>query len=213
MRTQDLIDQLASDVEPRWPGEAVRRLSFGIAIGVGTVMLALLFWLGAPLRAVGVTGIAAFTMKLLFGVTLAALAAILLVMSGRPGSKVGRRIYWLLLPPAIVAVTATMELAGASAAARETAWLGSSWQACVTGVSLSSVPLLLGIAWGFRRLAPTNLRQAGLLAGITSGAAAATLYALYCSETTASFLATWYTLGIIVSGVIGALTGPRLLRW
>lgn len=213
MRTQDLIDQLSGGVEPRWAGAAVLRLTFGIAIGVGAAMLALLFWLGAPLSVVGVTGIAAFTMKLLFGVTLAALAAILLVMSGRPGSKLGKRFYWLLLPPAVVAVTATMELAVTPSAAREMAWLGSSWQACLIGVSLLSLPVLLGIAWGFSRLAPTDLRQTGFLAGLTSGAAAATLYALYCPETTASFLVTWYTLAITVSGGIGAITGPRLLRW
>jgi len=73
--------------------------------------------------------------------------------------------------------------------------------------------VLAGIVWAFRRLAPTNLPLAGLLAGLASGSAAAVVYALFCPETTAAFLATWYTLGILAAGLIGLLVGPRLLRW
>jgi hypothetical protein len=28
-----------------------------------------------------------------------------------------------------------------------------------------------------------------------------------------AFVATWYTLGIAATGALGALLGPRLLRW
>jgi hypothetical protein len=29
----------------------------------------------------------------------------------------------------------------------------------------------------------------------------------------APFLATWYVLGILIPAILGALLGPRLLRW
>jgi hypothetical protein len=38
-------------------------------------------------------------------------------------------------------------------------------------------------------------------------------YALTCPEDGAAFLATWYGLGILAVGGLGALLGPRLLRW
>ena len=95
---------------------------------------------------------------------------------------------------------------------REEAWLGSTWLTCIASIAGFSLPVLGGVVWAFRRLAPTRLRLAGLLAGITSGSTAALVYALYCPETTATFLASWYTGGIAVAGLIGLLAGSRLLR-
>ncbi|MFX4982815.1 NrsF family protein, partial [Acinetobacter baumannii] len=34
-----------------------------------------------------------------------------------------------------------------------------------------------------------------------------------CAEATALFVISWYTLGIAASAALGALAGPRLLRW
>jgi len=213
MRTDQLIEELAQGARPRSPAAALRRLSGGISLGAMVSALTIFLMLGQPLQAVGLTGIPAFTMKLLFTASMTVMAGLLLFASGRPGRKVGSRIYWLLLPPALVAVTAAMELAGLSQRAQEAALLGSTWQTCLVGVSALSLPVLLGTVWGFRYLAPTQLRLAGSLAGLTSGSTAAFLYALYCPETTATFLVSWYTLGILAAGVVGALAGPRLLRW
>lgn len=213
MRTIELIDSLSADLEPSSPGAALRRLMLGTAIGTAVAVAAILTWLGAPLSAVGSTGIPAFTMKLSFVIALAGVAGILLFIAGHPGQHVGRRLLWLLLPPAVVAVTAMMELASLPAATRDDALLGSTWQTCLAAVSLLAIPIFLGIVWGFRRLAPTRLRLAGLLAGIAAGSVSAILYALYCPETTAAFLVSWYTLGILAAGIAGALVGPRLLRW
>lgn len=213
MKTHDLIEELAADLVPGPSAAAVRRLALGLGLGAAVTMVVLLIWMGRPLRAADGTGIAAFAMKLLFGASMATLSAMLLVMSGRPGQKLGKRLAWLLLPPLAVAAIAAAELAGLPGGARAAAWLGSSWETCVVGVSVLSIPVLLGVAWGFRSLAPTRLRQAGLVAGATSGSTAAMLYALYCPESSAAFLVSWYGLGIIIAGLFGALTGPRLLRW
>ncbi|MDT7531192.1 DUF1109 domain-containing protein [Sphingopyxis sp. SE2] len=83
---------------------------------------------------------------------------------------------------------------------REQLWLGSTWQTCLVAITISSVPVLLGVAWAFKRLAPTRLRLAGLLVGVTSGSTVAVVYALFCPETTATFLASWYTAGIFAAG-------------
>lgn len=213
MKTIELIDSLSANLEPTASGAALRRLMLGGMIGTAVAALGILAWLGTPLSAVGATGIPPFTMKLSFVIALAGVSGILLFISGRPGQHVGRRWLWLVLPPGVVAVTAMMELASLPPAARDDALFGSTWQTCLIAVSLLSIPIFLGIVWGFRKLAPTRLRLAGLLAGLTAGSASAILYALYCPETTATFLVSWYTLGILVAGIAGALVGPRLLRW
>ncbi|MBL7372919.1 DUF1109 family protein, partial [Escherichia coli] len=42
---------------------------------------------------------------------------------------------------------------------------------------------------------------------------AATVYCIHCPEVSAIFVLTWYSLGILLAASIGALLGPRLLRW
>jgi hypothetical protein len=67
--------------------------------------------------------------------------------------------------------------------------------------------------WALRGLAPTRPRAAGLAAGLLAGAIGAFAYALACHEVSVAFVALWYSLGIALSGALGALLGPRLLRW
>jgi hypothetical protein len=64
-----------------------------------------------------------------------------------------------------------------------------------------------------RGLGPTNLRAAGAIAGLTSGGVGAAVYALHCPESAAPFIVIWYSLGMAAAGALGALLGPRLLRW
>jgi hypothetical protein len=64
-----------------------------------------------------------------------------------------------------------------------------------------------------RSLAPTRLRLAGTAAGLAAGAVGASVYQLHCPELAAPFLGTWYVLGILAPAALGALIGPRLLRW
>jgi len=213
LATEDLIRQLAAGVTPRPRGAAVRRLAGAIIVGAIMSLAAILLWLGHPMAAVEYTGIPAFTMKLSFAVGMAAISAILLVAAGRPGHRIGGRLLWLLLPPALVAGTAALELSGMAPQFRQETWLGSTWQNCLVAITFLSLPVFGGIIWAFKRLAPTQLRLAGFLAGITSGSTAAVVYALYCPETTAAFLVSWYTLGIAAAGLIGLVTGARLLRW
>jgi hypothetical protein len=64
-----------------------------------------------------------------------------------------------------------------------------------------------------RRLAPTNLPAAGLTAGLLAGSAAAWIYAFHCDENGMPFLALWYTTGILIAAIGGAIAGRWALRW
>ena len=59
----------------------------------------------------------------------------------------------------------------------------------------------------------TRLRAAGGAAGLAAGAWAATIYCLHCPETSAIFVLTWYSVGIMLAAGAGAVLGPRLMRW
>src|SRR3990170_7642407 len=208
--TEDLIRSLSADVRPLRRGAAQLRLLAGVVAGSLFALLALSLLVSAPLSAVAYTGVPAFTMKLAFAASMATATGILLLAAGRPGQRIGMRPLWLLIPVLLVAAMAVMELTMKAPQFREQALLGSTWQTCVAAIAGLSLPVLAGIAWAFRRLAPTNLRLSGPLAGLASGSAAAVVYALFCPETTAAFLATWYTLGILGAGLIGLLAGAPL---
>ncbi|MCA1749137.1 MAG: DUF1109 domain-containing protein [Sphingomonadales bacterium] len=213
MKTDDLISDLALSARPTRPHAAAFRLIGGLALGAIVSMALLIGMFGAPLRDIPVTGVPAFAMKLAFAAAMAGIGGLLAYISGQPGRSLRLRVFWLLVPPAVIAVGAALELGDASAASQANLWFGATWHTCLLTVSLVAVPIFLGIVWGFERLAPTHLQETGCLAGVTAGATSATLYALYCPETTATFLLSWYTLAIAVAGIAGALVGPRLLRW
>jgi len=62
-------------------------------------------------------------------------------------------------------------------------------------------------------LAPTQLRWAGAMAGVLSGASGTLAYAIYCPEMAVPFLALWNTLAIVLMALLGTWLGPRTLRW
>lgn len=120
---------------------------------------------------------------------------------------------------ALVGVVAGMALLGLAAllaaapAARAAALFGRSWWRCPLIIAGVALPALAALLWTVRGLAPTRLRAAGFAAGLLAGALGAIGYALHCPEESLAFIAVWYTLGVLASGALGALLGPRALRW
>lgn len=213
MQTEQLIQSLAFDTPIVSRHAAERRIAIGLAAG-GAVTLAIVAgWLGMrPDLDEAMTGYP-FWMK--WGYTLSctglALAAILHV--ARPDAGRARWAWVLAVPFALMLVLAAQELATTPSSGWMPLWLGNSWRECSSRVALLSLPVFGGLLWAFRALAPTQLRMAGAAAGLGAGACAATIYGLHCPEVSATFVATWYTLGMVLSAGIGALVGPRLMRW
>ena len=152
-------------------------------------------------------------MKCLYSASLGIGAIGLTASLARPES-VGPRCFRLLaVPILLLAGISIAELAYTPPADWLAIWLGKSWRSCPWLSLLLSMPIFIGLWWAFRRLAPTRLRMAGAAAGLAAGAWSATLYCLHCPEVSALFVLTWYSLGIGLATAIGALLGPRLLRW
>jgi hypothetical protein len=211
MRTDDLIANLAGRPSPA--ARPAARLAAAVFCGWLLALAGMVAVLGPPLAAVPDTGATPFALKVGYTVALAALAAFAALAAGRPGQRVAPRLLMVGLPVLLIGAAAVLELASAPRASWDGLMFGSTFETCFLAISLASIPLFAAIAWAFRSLAPTQPALAGMLAGLSAGAAGAVAYAAYCPETTASFLLVSYTPGIIGPAIAGALLGPRLLRW
>jgi len=213
MKTEELIGVLATGLRPVRRGAAATRLAWRAAAGGVVAVALLLAILGARADLAPSLAVPGFWLKWAFTLTLAVGSFAAALRLGRPDARMGALWIPLALPPLAVGVLALVELAGAPAEVRADLWLGSTWQRCLVFVTALSLPVLIGVLSALRQLAPTQLALTGLLAGLLAGSISAAVYVLHCPEVSAAFLATWYTLGILASGAIGALSGPRLLRW
>ena len=213
MNTDTLIAALAKDLPPVSRHAVGRRLLLGILGGGGITLLMIALLLGFR----GDLGLAmrgfAFWMKWTYTISLGIGAVVMVVRLARP-EPVRLRGFWpLAIPFALLAIVSVAEMAHVPSGDWLAMWLGKTWKKCPWLVLMLSAPIFIGLLWSFRRLAPTRLSAAGGAAGLAAGAWAATLYCLHCPEVSALFVLTWYTLGISLAAIAGALLGPRLLRW
>jgi hypothetical protein len=213
VRTEDLIEALALHT-PAQPAAAVpRRLAAAVGVGALAAFAVLLAWLGLrPDLAQAARGVF-FWIKLAYPLALALAGAALVERYGRPDGQGGRR--WLLVaaPVVVLALIALASSLGESPPRLMADWLGRSWRVCAFHVLALSAPAFAATLWAFRRLAPTRPRLAGFAAGLMAGGTGAAVYCLACAEATALFVVTWYSLGVFACAAIGALLGPRLLKW
>lgn len=91
--------------------------------------------------------------------------------------------------------------------------MGHSASSCPWSIAFLSLPTFAGALWAMRKMAPTRPAWAGAAAGWLSGAVGALAYTLHCTELSAPFLLTWYTLGMALPAVVGAALGRWVLRW
>lgn len=213
MNTEQLIVSLSSDVPRVSPHALVRRIVFGIIGGGLVAALLVVVMLGVrPDLQLAMRGFA-FWMKWTYTISLG-LCAIYAVRRLAQPVPTSLRWLWLLLIPVLVLVGIGIgELASTPSREWLAMWLGRSWTKCPWLVLALAVPIFAGLLWSFRKLAPARLRAAGAVAGLAAGAWAATIYCLHCPEVSAIFVLTWYSLGILLAAALGALVGPRFIRW
>lgn len=212
MRTVDLIELLARDTRVTPPGAATRRLLAALAVG-GAVTLALVaLWLRCqPLEAAARQPW--FWMKAGYTGLLTVAAAVTVKRLSAPGARLRVAPFVALLIVLAMIGLGAGQILEAAPATRLGLWLGHSWKVCSPLILLLSLPIYASLIVALRALAPTRPALTGAGAGLAAGALAATFYGLHCPEQAAAFVATWYTLGMAAATAVGALLGPRLLRW
>ncbi len=213
MKTDELIAMLASGVGPVEPDAL--RYRYTAALGWGAFVLTLLMaiLLGVRPDIVEAVRLPMFWVKLAFPAALLAGALVAVLRLSRPGVRLGRVPAMIAAPVLAMWLLAGVVLHGAAPGERDELVLGLSAASCPFTIALLSVPLFVAALWAMRGLAPTRLILAGAAAGLLAGAGGALVYALYCPEMAAPFIGIWYLLGMLIPAAVGAMLGPRLLRW
>ena len=212
MKTELLIDMLARGAGPAPRALAASRLAPVAAAGLLTSALLALVLMGplpgsmfatpAPWIKLGYTGMVALAAG-----WLAARASLPIARVEAPR--------WALLAVvvAMAAVGAASLIVGSPSAQGLDALMGQTGLQCPWNVLALSLPALGLSLWAVRGLAPTRPVSAGFAAGLFAGGLGAFGYSLSCPEVSPAFVAVWYTLGILLTGALGAALGTRLLRW
>jgi len=213
MKTDDLVGMLATGAAPAPRRAAGRRLALAVLAGVPLSFAILLTEYGVRRDLVQAMFWPMFWVKVLFPLCIAAAAFVAVQRLARPGVPVRRAWIGIAVPLLVVWVLAAMSWFNAPPEERMPLLMGESWRICAVSIGLMALPVFAAALVALRGLAPTRPALAGAAAGGLAGGVGAAVYALHCMELTAPFLAVWYVSGIAVPVVLGAVLGPRLLRW
>jgi len=214
MKTEDLVTMLATGagaVDAKLP---TRRFSIAVAVGL----------LGAALLMVSTLGVRSditggalrepmFWVKFAFAALSAVGAVIAASRVSRPGTKLSGVPAAVAAPVLAIWLLAAYSLIAAEPGRRAALVFGETWLVCPFGIALLSIPVLIAVLWAMNGLAPTRLKLAGAAAGLTAGTLGTLVYTLHCPEVAAPFIGIWYVLGMLIPTGVGALIGPRILRW
>ncbi|QKL01835.1 DUF1109 family protein [Pseudomonas sp. NY5710] len=213
MKTNELIDLLSAGETAVDRHLAGKRFAIALlAGGLGaSLLMAVIFGVRPDLAEVASSPL--LWAKIALPASLATLALWLSSRLARPGVHGGVAWGLLVMPVLLVWVGAAVELASVAPDARAELILGKTWRTCALNIALLSVPTFAGVVWALRGLAPTRLRVTGAVGGLLAGATATLAYCLHCPEMGIPFWGVWYLLGMMLPTIMGALLGPRLLRW
>lgn len=213
MQTDHLISVLSAAGRPVDTGWLRRAAWLGAAAALA-VTIALVVWglgtrrdLATALMTVPVLA------KFAFGGSVAASALTLFQRSLRPGVPARPMLPLIALPIALALLAAAATLLQAPSDQWSTLTFGRNWRSCLVIVPLLALCPLVILGWLARRGAPVDRPLTALSAGLASAGLAIVAYALHCPDDTMPFMATWYTLAILISATVASLALPRLLRW
>ncbi len=213
MKTDDLVALLAAQAEPV-PRHAARR---HLGLAVAAVLPLSLLWMatmyGVRPGLLASLGAPMAWIKILLPAAVAAAAFVAVQRLARPGVRVRGAWVGIAAPVALLWVLALAVWLWTPPDARAELLWGRTWQSCALSIAAFSAPVLAAAFISLRGLAPTRPALAGAAAGALAGGTGAAVYALHCPELAAPFLAVWYVLGMAIPVAIGAMLGPRLLRW
>lgn len=211
--TDDLINRLSEDLQPAPKRAISRRLAMGLIAGAFVAALAMLVWLGLrPDLAEAMFGMM-YWWKFLYTAAFAGLAFWAATRLARPGGSMRKPMIALFALIVVAAAMGIVQLLVMGPGYARQLVMGVSWLVCPAYIVALSIPIYAATVLVMRRLAPTNLPGAGLAAGLLAGSAAAWVYAFHCIESGMPFVAIWYTLGILVTALAGAIVGRWALRW
>lgn len=213
MKTDELIRALATGAGPAEPLALSRRYGTALAAGALGAVALVVALLGVNDDLEAMAALPMFWVRLAFAASVAGTALVALARLSRPGVPLGRASFAMAAPMLAMWALAAAVLVAAEPMMRAMLVMGSTWKTCPLSIAAASIPALAAVLWAIRGLAPTRPVAAGATAGRLAGGVGALAYTLHCPELEAPFLGVWYVIGMAIPAAIGALVGPRLLRW
>jgi hypothetical protein len=213
MQTSELIQQLSTQVTPVSRQSLVKRLLLVWASGVVIALAMLLMSMGVRRDLATAILTLPFWIKWGYTISLIVIGALLTKRFAHPEHQSKRVLWWLMLPASLLLLIAIYDLSQAPAEQIHHMWMGHSALMCPWNILAVSLPVFVAMMLIMRKFAPTQLQTAGFAAGCFAGASGATVYALLCNESGTPFILVWYSLGMLLPGLLGALLGSKILRW
>jgi hypothetical protein len=211
VKTEELIRVLAADgVRPVVP--VTRKLWRALALGVLASIALFLLLLHPRADIPRAIFTVRFDFKLVFALSVAVAAALFLRENARP--FVPERWRWpLIVGPILLVAGVIVELATQPVTAWETRLVGHNAVHCLSLIPVLSLPLAICLFTALRHAAPMKPVLAGATAGLVASGVGSMLYALTCPDDSPLFVATWYSIAILLVTSVAAGVGRRLLRW
>lgn len=211
--TDDLIDRLATGLTPTPRHVPERRLLLAALAGIVVPILLLFLWLGLRRDYPQAFADPIFWIKFGYTAVLGSVGFVVTTRLARPGSAMPPAIWLAPAALGLVVLLGIGQLVMNAPDETRSLLIGSTALLCPVYIVALGVPFLIAAFTAMRTLAPTRPMLAGLAAGLMSGGMGAWVYAFHCGENGLPFLAIWYTLGIAIVGVLGAIAGRFALRW
>jgi len=215
MNTDDLVARLSRD--------ARRQPTFAPAVPVFIAAVAALFvatilsivWLRprADLFTILATDNHTFLLKIAFTFAVVFSALPIIRDLAVPGRRLGNWSLLAFIPFVVVGILALNEKPGGHTHGTSHHADLSSWLECLWQIPALAIPAFAILLIVVRSLAPTNLRLTGAYVGLAAGGIGAVGYVFHCDHDSMAFIAMFYSLAIFEMTVLGALFGPRVLRW
>lgn len=212
MRTDDLIQALVQDGTAR-DASLAARMSTALLLGgaVAVALFAMTLGIRPDIGHALHSGRFPLKFALTFTCMLTALWATMRL--ARPNTRLPDVVAVLATVPVLLAAAVGVELLVVPPANWAARAVGSNSRVCLAAIPLLSIAPLIGVLAALRAGAPNSPTVAGAVGGLLAGALGATLYATHCPDNSPLFVAIWYTLGLALVTVTGALAGRRVLRW
>jgi hypothetical protein len=213
MKTDSLIEMLSTNVEPVRRGEIWKSLGLAVALGLVAAFGLMLVTIGGRPNLTAPQSFVFVAVKSAFALIVMVSAGIALMRLARPeGERLKLAPYLLpMLLALFVGGLIGLELLAVSS--RAGFIIGTQTWLCITCIPLFAILPFLALVFALRRAAPTDLRRTGAIAGLLAGGVGAIVYAFHCPDDSVLFVTVWYSSALAFCTLVGALLGPRLLRW
>ena len=215
MKTEALIKMLGTNPEPVRPRELARTMLMALGVSVAVVSLLCLLWsvFHGPMPMTGGPNWRPMVVALVLTLGLVLVGAGLLFKLAQPGQNPrGTTIlFGALVASVLGASVLTLHACGESLCTSMMAM--GSWGTCLLCIPLFAAIPFGTLIWVLRGSGPTRLATTGAVSGLVAGALGAAGVAVHQMAASAPLMVLWFGAPILLCALIGAVLGPRLLRW